>query len=91
MLLALTGKAGPYLLIPLQELIFPKFAFSFLLILKNATAAAKPPVLAGVTSYGVIGSFGPKKDTFILMTRIIKMQIVFTAILHLNLLYGLKT
>lgn len=36
-------------------------ALSFLLILKNSEGPAKPPVLAGVTSYGVLGSFGEKK------------------------------
>jgi hypothetical protein len=34
---------------------------SFLLILRNANAAARPPILAGVTSYGVLGNFGPQK------------------------------
>ena len=34
---------------------------SFLLMLKNSSGPAKPPVLAGVPSYGVIGSFGEKK------------------------------
>ena len=36
-------------------------SLSFLLILKNAAGAAKPPVLAGVSTYGVIGSFGSEK------------------------------
>jgi hypothetical protein len=36
-------------------------ALSFLLILRNSTGAAKPPVLAGVASYGVLGSFASQK------------------------------
>jgi hypothetical protein len=36
-------------------------ALSFLLMLKDPTAAAKPPILAGVNSYAVIGSFGSTK------------------------------
>ena len=36
-------------------------SLSFLLLLKDPSGPAKPPVLAGVSSYGVIGSFGDKK------------------------------
>jgi len=38
-------------------------SLSFLLILKNSAGAAKPPVLAGVSTYGVIGSFGSEKGS----------------------------
>jgi len=41
--------------------IWGNSALSFLLILKNSGGAAKPPVLAGLTSYGVLGSFGTEK------------------------------
>ena len=55
-----------------QPLPFNRFAginidqnssLSFLLILKNSAGAAKPPVLAGVSTYGVLGSFGSEKGS----------------------------
>jgi hypothetical protein len=36
-------------------------SLSFLLLLKDSSGPAKPPVLPGVSSYGVIGSFGEQK------------------------------
>ena len=36
-------------------------ALSFLLILKNASGPVRPPVLTGVSSYGVLGSFAAQK------------------------------
>jgi hypothetical protein len=38
-------------------------SLSFLLLLKDSSGPAKPPVLAGVPSYGVIGSFGDLKGS----------------------------
>jgi hypothetical protein len=60
-------------------------------MLKNSSGPAKPPVLAGVSLlWRDREVLVKKKDISILMMKIIETQMLFTAIPHLNLQYGLK-